>query len=102
MLNKNVIVLHIDPDIEKLIPSFLENRRQDVVIIRAALKRDEFETIETLGHNMRGSGAGYGFEAVSEIGERIEKAAKMKDSANIEKSAADLLSYLRHVKVVYG
>ena len=53
--------MRANPKFADLIPAFLRNRRQDVITMLDALDRGDFETVESLGHGMKGSGASYGF-----------------------------------------
>jgi HPt (histidine-containing phosphotransfer) domain-containing protein len=94
------IPIHVDPDLADLIPGFLDKRRKDTVALLAALERSEFETIRILGHSMKGSGGGYGFDAISEIGAALEQAAKSNNSAEIRQQVSDLSSYLDRVEVI--
>jgi len=50
---------------------------------------------------MKGSGAGYGFDTISEIGKSVEQAAKEKNSEEIQKQVKALSAYLDRVEVVY-
>ena len=50
---------------------------------------------------MKGSGGGYGFDVISEIGKTIEQAAKDKNDDVIKNSVQELDSYLDRVEVVY-
>src|SRR4029450_4650966 len=59
----------------ELVPGYLENRRRDVEAIAAALALADYETVRILGHNMKGSGAGYGLNRITEIGGSLEQAA---------------------------
>ena len=79
------IIAHVDPDLRDLIPGYLENRLRELTTIKNALKAADFAKIRVLGHSMRGSGGGYGFMPISNIGEAIEKAAKNKDRDPIKK-----------------
>lgn len=99
--NKEKIVVHIDPDLKELVPGFLQHRRNDIATIQEALKKSDFETIRILGHSMKGSGAGYGFDAISEIGLSIEQAAKAGNPEEIQKQAQALSSYLECVVIIY-
>ncbi|MCE5281438.1 MAG: Hpt domain-containing protein [Deltaproteobacteria bacterium] len=96
------IVVKIDPDLAELIPGYLENRTQDILQILEALERADFETIRTLGHGMKGSGGGYGFAPITEIGKVIETAAKEGKAGEIREGVESLRSYLEKVEVVYG
>ena len=62
------IIIHADIDLEDLIPGFLENRRKDIVEIGSLLASDDYETIQRLGHSMKGAGGGYGFDEITYIG----------------------------------
>ena len=95
------ITTHVDSDLEDLIPDYLENRQEDVRAIGRYLERGDYETIRILGHSMKGSGGGYGFDAITDAGRGIEEAAKAGDSEVIRKYVDDLASYLNQVQVVY-
>jgi hypothetical protein len=95
------ILIHVDPEIRDLIPGFLENRYNDVLSMRAALQRGDYEAIRVLGHSMKGVGGGYGFDGITDIGAVIEKSAKAQDTQEISRQIEELASYLRRVEVVY-
>jgi len=95
------IIVHVDAELEDLIPGFLENRQEDIRSIREALEKDNYETIRTLGHSMKGSGGGYGFDAITDIGRSLENAAKDKNSEEIRRWLGELLRYLERVEVIY-
>jgi HPt (histidine-containing phosphotransfer) domain-containing protein len=93
------IIVKVDPEIADLIPGFLKNREKDIEQMESYLEAKNFEEIERLGHSMKGSGAGYGFDGVSEIGKAIEVAGKEKNIEGIKKGIEDLRSYLRRVEI---
>ncbi|HNS14238.1 MAG TPA: Hpt domain-containing protein [Syntrophorhabdaceae bacterium] len=93
--------ISIDKDLEDLIPGYLENRRRDIASIEEALRKNDFETIRILGHSMKGSGGGYGFAAITEIGKRIEEAAKNMDKKVIMEQVEELSTYLHNIKITY-
>src|SRR4051812_28784144 len=64
------ILVRANPKFADLIPGFLQNRRQDVSAIVEALDRGDFDTVESLGHDMNGAGGSYGFQAITDIGVR--------------------------------
>lgn len=94
------IQIHVDPDLADLIPGFLDKRRKDTVALLTALDDGEFETVRILGHSMKGSGGGYGFDAISEIGAALEQAAKGKNTDEIRQQVSDLSGYLDRVEVM--
>ncbi|WP_223070502.1 Hpt domain-containing protein [Paenibacillus caui] len=100
-LSKSNYTVHIDIDLEELIPAYLEKRRKDIQTIEAALGSDDFETIRVIGHSAKGSGAGYGFDLITEVGAQIELAAKAQNQALIRDNLETLADFLDHVVVIF-
>ena len=97
---KDRILVRADPELDADIPGFLEGRRQDVTSLSEALERGDFETIRRLGHRMRGSGSGYGFEAITQIGEGLEQAGRNQTPDEVSRWSAELADYLERVEIV--
>lgn len=95
------IRIRVDADLQDLVPGYLENRESDLLIYQQALEKGDFDSIAVLGHSMKGSGGGYGFNDLSQIGRAIEKAAKSKDKESVRKSIIDLTAYLKKLEIVY-
>ncbi len=94
------IIVRVDRDIVEIVPLFLECRRIDLQKIRQALQSGDYETIRKLGHNLKGTGGGFGFDTVSELGVQIEAAAEKQNGEIVGKYAEELASYLLRVVVV--
>jgi HPt (histidine-containing phosphotransfer) domain-containing protein len=101
MADEDRIVVTVDADLEDLIPGFLENRRKDVLSLHEALVSGDIRAIQSIGHNLKGVGGGYGFPEISEIGAQIEACAKQNDASGIRQHLARLEDYLVRVEVVY-
>ncbi|ODT44894.1 MAG: hypothetical protein ABS70_04445 [Nitrospira sp. SCN 59-13] len=95
------IIVHIDPDLEAIVPGFLANRRRDLVTLDGCLKQGDLNTIRILGHRMKGDGGGYGFDQISAIGGDLEQAVMVQDEQLIERQVALLKDFLSRVEVVY-
>ncbi|SRR6056297_1207302 len=93
--------VYIDQDLEILIPGYLENREEDTVKIKKLISEKDFDKIRVIGHSMKGSGGGYGFDYITEIGREIETAAGNQKITKIEKLVDDLEKYLNDVKIEY-
>ncbi|MGA7411316.1 MAG: ATP-binding protein [Bryobacteraceae bacterium] len=91
-------IVTVDAGLKEIIPWYLETRRTDLQACATALAGGNFDRIRTLGHNLRGTGAGYGFPKLSEIGEAIESAARQTDAAAIETHLKELAKYLDEVE----
>ncbi len=90
----------VDEDLLELIPGYLENRRHDIGEINNALVQDDFETIRSLGHKMKGSGGGYGFDAISDIGRALENAAKDRRAQEIRDQLERLQYFLDNLELI--
>ncbi len=76
-------------------PAYLESCRRNVVTIREALDRSDFDTVAVLGHNMRGSGGAFGFQPISELGGALERGATDADIEAAGKALTQLTDYLK-------
>lgn len=95
------IRVKVDPDLKEIIPGYLENRQNDIKAILEALEKGDYNIIQIAGHKMKGTGAWYGFDTVTEIGKSIELAAQGKNSEEIRKCVSELKTYLERVEVIY-
>jgi len=93
--------VHIDKDLEDLIPGYIENRQKDIISIRNALEKSDFESIRILGHSMKGSGGGYGFDEITRIGASLETTAKDKDAEAIKQWTEKLSFYINNIDITY-
>ena len=95
------VIVSIDPDLEELVPGFLENRRKDAATLARAMQTGDLKVVCLLGHRMKGDGAGYGFQEISQIGEALEQAARREDWKVIAEKIESLTAFLAQVDVVY-
>ncbi len=84
----------------QLVPNFLKNREKDIKEVENSLKKEDFETIQRLGHSMKGSGSIYGFDGITELGKMIETSAKNKDITQIKNNLAELKDYLNRIEII--
>ncbi|HEU4500208.1 MAG TPA: Hpt domain-containing protein [Nitrospira sp.] len=99
--NQGRVMVAIDPDLQDLVPGFLENRRKDAAALDGALQAKDLRTVRLLGHRMKGDGGGYGFQEISRIGHALEQAAIREDWNTIRQETAGLTTFLAQVDVVY-
>jgi CheY-like chemotaxis protein len=92
---------YIDKSLEDIVPGYLDKRRQELGVLRSALHNKDFELIRTAGHKMRGSGGGYGFPLLTELGQKLEAAAKIGDAVSIGDCISALSSYLERLRVEF-
>jgi signal transduction histidine kinase/DNA-binding response OmpR family regulator len=91
----------VDDELLAIIPKFLNNIRRNSPLIAAALARADFDTIRSLGHNMKGTGTSFGFPQISDMGDELERAAKQQDADSVRNITANLVHFLDSVDVRY-
>ena len=100
-MDKEPIHVIVENDLQDLIPKFMQRRHDDAVKLREALATGDFETVRVIGHSMKGTGGGYGFDGISEFGATIENAAK-DAASDVARSAVDALEdYLARVQITF-
>ena len=99
---KDPIVVHLEPDLEPIIPTFLKNQADVIKLLNEALKAGDYATIETRGHGMKGYGGGYGFDALTRFGDRLEREARARNTEEVRRIVGELTDYMSRVEVVYG
>jgi len=93
-IQKDPIAILASPKFAARIPAFLQDRRQDAVAMLDALARGEFATVQRLGHNMKGAGASFGFQAITDIGVGLEQEARNADTDASRRWVGELSTYL--------
>jgi HPt (histidine-containing phosphotransfer) domain-containing protein len=95
------ILVEIDRELMPVVPEYLENRHRDCAKIEQLLGTGDMESIQILGHCMKGSGGSFGFDEISDIGEDLELAAQVTDVEGIKSAVVRLERYLARVSVAY-
>ena len=69
--------------VAELVPSYLASKPQQIEDARTCLAAKDFDPIRRFGHNLRGTGPGYGFPSIAQLGKEIEIAAADRDESRI-------------------
>jgi hypothetical protein len=101
MTEATSIVIRLEPEMKAIVPKYLGNREKDCIALREQATSGVFADAKRLGHNMKGTGGGYGFEEISRLGNLIELAAIGSDAGQILQLADELSAYLSRVTVLY-
>jgi diguanylate cyclase (GGDEF)-like protein len=94
-------VVRADPYMAQHIPRYLENRREEVARLRETARDGDLDSVRTFGHKLKGSGGTFGFDAMSQLGDRLEHAASHNERTETLRIIEELAWYLEHVHVVY-
>lgn len=93
------VLVRPDPRLKGLIPTYLSRRWEDVTHITQELAGGGFRAIARIGHNLKGTGYGYGFGGIAEIGAALERAAEAENASEIRLQILALQDYLTRVRV---
>lgn len=91
----------IDKDMEDIVPGYLETRRRELPELLALHASGDLESLRRAGHKLSGSGGGYGFDRLSELGKQIEIMSQSGDSAGIAARLAEIKDYIENLEIVY-
>ena len=93
------ILIPMEPGLEDVIPGYLEKRRADVASYRSALAAADFDSIRKLAHKMKGTGAGYGFQTLTDLGASLERAALDGNSTRVAEDLDRFAVYLESIEL---
>jgi len=96
------IIERIDPDLEELMERFFAGSREDLAKMQSALDVNDLDLLSRLGHTAKGTGYGYGFRGMGDIGLELEDAAKAGNESEVRTLVERMAHYLDNVKVEYG
>ena len=91
----------VDAELRDLVPAYLEKRKAEVPELARLLAEGNFDVLRSAGHKLCGSGGGYGFDKISELGKALEAAAGAGNAAETKKLLLVLEDYLKNLEVLY-
>jgi CheY-like chemotaxis protein len=86
--------------IEELVPNYLASVRHDMDTILAGVDAKDCNVAGRLGHQLKGTGEGYGFPEITRTGAAIELAARTANEGEIRRQIRALATYLDRVEIV--
>ena len=91
---------YVPPELEDLVPRFIDNMRQNLEQMRQAHQKGDLEIAKSIGHDMKGVGKSYGFDDISHIGEELENTAIKKNAEEVNRSLNRLADYIENVQII--
>ena len=93
--------VHVSQEMSELIPFLMDAMQKDLELMKKALEQKDFTTVRRFGHSHKGFGSTYGFDFISSVGLRIQRAAEGRDEAQLVKLFGALETYLDRVDIIY-
>jgi HPt (histidine-containing phosphotransfer) domain-containing protein len=94
-------VVRPDKDLEDLIPSFMQNRRNELVELQAAIRKNDFHFVRRLAHTWKGICRPYGFIHLETLSRSLEEAGEREDSSDVTRIADEIRDYIQNVRIVF-
>ncbi|OQW48900.1 MAG: hypothetical protein A4S09_13105 [Proteobacteria bacterium SG_bin7] len=91
----------IDPDLQEILPGYIEKRKNEIPLLNNALTALDFEALAMLGHRLKGSGGGYGLVDLGTYGAELEAAAKAKNVAKVSEIIKNISEYLDRLEIEF-
>ena len=80
-----------------LVPWYLSQEREVVLLLEKALAQQDFEQLVTLGDQIYGHGGSFGFMRISSLGKKIELAAIATNTTLLTRLIYSLKAYLEYL-----
>lgn len=94
----NIILNH---KIRKLIPRFLNNKKEDAEQLLRSLEIADFDSLSRQAHTIKGTSWMYGFKYLGDLCLQLEQAAKDKNNRLARQLIEIIRTYLENVTVTY-
>jgi HPt (histidine-containing phosphotransfer) domain-containing protein len=94
-------VVRPDPDLADLIPSFVQNRRNELAELQVAHAKADFEFVCRIAHTWKGICRPYGFNHLETLAKSLEEAGERESASDVAGVMAEMTLYLDHVRIVY-
>ena len=93
------IKIEIPSGLEDIVPGYLAKRREEVPKMVELLAASDFARLKVLGHNLKGTGGGYGLPELTRLGAALEQSAKQTDGVGLRSQLTELGHYLDRVQL---
>jgi PAS domain S-box-containing protein len=82
---------------EVLSRDYLARRKEAMSSLRDLLDRGDYDSLRRMAHDVKGTGAGYGFAPLSNMARSLEQAAAAADLARMQQALTSMEDYLESV-----
>lgn len=101
MIPASDLVVYIDKDFEDILPRFLERKKSECLKLLQAIEQTDFELIESVAHQIKGSSGSYGLHELSDLGKALEISALQQDLQTVKLLILKIQYFLEHLQVTY-
>ena len=91
--------INVDPDLADIINDYIKALKLDCRNLVQAYKKKDFKTMYGIGHDLKGSGSGYGLDRVTELGQEICELAKNNETAALAENVKQFIDFVKNVRI---
>lgn len=95
------IKVKVNGDLADIMPIFLDRLHEDVLLIPAALEKEDFKTLGSFAHKLRGNGPSYEIHEFGYMGSEMEKMVKAKDLKGCVTVFEKIKDYLTRIEIEF-
>lgn len=88
-----------DPDMAELVEMFVEDVPLKIEQLNCAIGDQDIQQVFVFAHQLKGSAAGYGFAALSDLARELETVASKGELAEIAGRGQRVLDYLSLIRM---
>lgn len=88
----------IPPELKDAIPAYMSRRDQDILSLKTFAASSDFDSISKLAHKLKGNGASFGFDRISELGSLMMKACESNDEIEVKNLVIDFENEIHSIK----
>ena len=94
----NFVRPEIDPDLEELIPDFIENTINDYKAFESSYNDKNFEGMRKVCHTVLGTAQSYGFTQLDTIVTKLQDNAKEESLSDLQENFVTFQNYIEFLK----
>lgn len=87
-----------DPELAEFVPEYIENRFEDLDLLKAAIEGSEFDNIDRICHRVLGTAQNYGLHFLDKLLSQMKAASKEEDAFKCKTYVETLEDYLLQMR----
>lgn len=89
---------NIPEELKDIIPAYLERRKEDTAQLNELMAKKDFEGIMRIAHKLKGNGSSFGFDHITELGDKMNQAAKSENTEEVRKIIQDFENEIQQIR----
>jgi len=89
---------NIPEELMDIIPAYLERRKEDMSQLNDLMSKNDFAGIMKIAHKLKGNGASFGFDHITELGDKMNQAAKSENTEEVRKIIRDFENEIQQIR----